>query len=133
MGLFKDTYNISHTTVAPSYPQTIHEHKAPTDDSMKLLREMEEAARQSVLDVYQFEDNFISGIVVLMKARTGVDDRTIYIRFTLNGRLVEFQEKLDIRVVMFDKRRAYELLMKGVRDAILERLIPHMQTALIND
>lgn len=133
MGLFKTTNHFNHTTVAAAYPQTIHEHKAPTDESVKLLREMEEAARKSVLDVYRFEDNLLSGIVVLMKARTGADDRTIYVRFTLNGQLVEFQEKLDIRLVMFDKQRAYELLMKGVRDAILERLTPHMQTALIND
>ncbi|MEE8368605.1 MAG: hypothetical protein V3S30_09840, partial [Thermoanaerobaculia bacterium] len=70
MGLFKTTNHFSHTTVAPSYPQTIHEHKAPTDDSVKLLREMEEAARKSVLEVYRFEDNDLSGIVVLMKARS---------------------------------------------------------------
>ena len=44
--LFSDKYHITnnHHTSAPAYPQTInktvHEHRAPTDDSVKLLREM---------------------------------------------------------------------------------------------
>ena len=135
MGLFKDTYNISHTTTAAPYPQTIHEHRAPTDDSVKLLREMEEAARKSVMDVYRFEDNALSGIVAVLKARDARDwdSRTLYVRFTLNGQLVEFQKKIDNRLAMFDMEQAYALLMERVRDAILEQLITPIGKALVKD
>ena len=136
MGLLRDKHFHVHNNVAvaPAYPQTIHEHRAPTDESVKILREMEEAARQSILDVYQFEDNGLSGITVLMKPRSCFeDDRVLYVRFTLNGQLIEFEEKIDCRTVMFDKQRAYELLMQGVRNAILQKLIPHIGNALAAD
>ena len=92
---------------------------------------MEDAARQSVLEVFRFEDNFLSGIVVVMNHQSTIDERTLYVRFTLNGKEFQFEEKMDIRVIMIDKRRAFELLMEGVRNAILEQLIPHVGKELM--
>lgn len=42
-----DTIRISES---PRYPQTVHEHKAPTDESVRLLREMEAAAEKRVFE-----------------------------------------------------------------------------------
>lgn len=34
---------------APRYPQEVHEHRAPTDDSIRLYAEMEQKARDSII------------------------------------------------------------------------------------
>lgn len=62
-----------------------HEHRAPTDESVKLLKEMEEKARDKIDETIRIEGNGFNGIVHLM--RDSYDDtlraRVIY---ELNGR-----------------------------------------------
>jgi len=131
MGIFHDKHFHMHQTVAPAYPQTIHEHRAPTDESVKALREMEDAARDSILDVYRMEDNALNGIVVLLKARNPHDfSRSLYVQFSLNGKQFRFERKLDSLLSEFNKHKALELLMHGIRDAILEELISHIGEAV---
>lgn len=132
MGIFRDKHFHTHHnhTVAAAYPQTIHEHKAPTDESVKILREMEGAARESVLSVHKFEDNELNGIVVQMMMDHFKPYSKLYIRFTLNGKKFAFTEKLDDVGFAINREKAACALMEGVREAIFENLLPEIGKAL---
>ena len=41
--------------------RTVHEHRAPTDESVRLLREMEERARAQVIASVPLESNYLHG------------------------------------------------------------------------
>jgi len=133
MGLFKTTNHFHETRTAAPYPQTIHEHRAPTDESVKVLREMEEAARESVMAVYEFKNNDLSGIVILRKWDPAVFGKVAYIRFALNGKKYEMEEEIDDSKWAFDRRNAIECFISKVRDAILQQLIPHIGEFLENE
>lgn len=51
-----DTH-IHRTTAAPAYPQTVHEHRAPTDESVRLLDEMEFKARERIIHAIRCDSN----------------------------------------------------------------------------
>lgn len=67
---------------------TVNERKAPTDDSVRLLAEMQEAARQSVIDAYPLEGNLISGVVDEY-ADTVNHSHCLRAIFEINGRRME--------------------------------------------
>ena len=47
---------------------TINEHKAPTDESIKLLKEMEEKAFQKITEAYYIESTTINGILFCIES-----------------------------------------------------------------
>lgn len=57
------------TLVLPTINKTeyvtreVHEHKAPTDESVKLLREMEAKAREQVIASISLDNNKLTGVV----------------------------------------------------------------------
>lgn len=63
---------------------TIKEKRAPTDESVKLLGEMEAAARERIVERYvaTLEDNTLSAIATMEM----YDTYKTRIRFTLNGK-----------------------------------------------
>ena len=91
MGLFSTT--IHRHENAPAYPQTVHEHKAPTDESVRLLREMEESARDRVIAAWVPEKGNMVGAVVQMRRRHDADASDIWVRFEING--TKFEERFD--------------------------------------
>jgi len=105
-----------HKTAAP-YPQEVHEHRAPTDDSIRILREMEVKARQQVADSFVFTDNRFNGSVTVMHNEL-TPDRTVYVRFTLNGR--EYKDHFVVQDVslMLDRHAAEELLLERLSKLI---------------
>lgn len=68
---------------------TVTEKRAPTDESVKLLAEMEEAARARITNrwVTTLEDNKLSSIVVEMKCDTWKQ----LVMFTLNGETIHLE------------------------------------------
>jgi hypothetical protein len=133
MGLLRDKHFHTHnnTTVAAAYPQTIHEHRAPTDESVKILREMEEAARQSVLSTHRFNDNELKGIAVQFLMNPADFDSKLYIRFSLNGKEFQFTEILDRCNFAINREKAVSALMKAVREAIFDEMVPRIGEALM--
>lgn len=103
-------------TAAP-YPQEIHEHRAPTDDSIRILREMEAKARQQVADSFVFTDNSVNGSVTVFHNEL-TPDRTVYVRLTLNGR--EHKDKFVVHdaALRLDRRAAEELLFERLSKLI---------------
>ena len=131
-----DTYV---TRREPHYPQTInkHEHRAPTDDSVKLLREMEEKARDQVVESYRFkaDNDFVNGHVIVTKR---MDNKhfgcvlDVYIVFNLNGKEYKITEKFDEGDFRYkDKMEAWRLLLTKVSQAVTQQLIPQISDGTI--
>jgi hypothetical protein len=83
--------NRSLTIVAPTRHVTervtehVHEHRAPTDASVKLLREMEAKAREQVVEAIHVGDTTFECVVHIM--RHPMDDSTSYRAvYSLNGK-----------------------------------------------
>ncbi len=83
-----DTYNKSPSEVRV----TTHEHRAPTDDSVRILSEMEQKALDRVLMAVSVADNSFNGSVVVM-ANPMTLGNTTWVKFKLNG--VEHKMKFD--------------------------------------
>ena len=120
MGLFCSTTIHKHT-VAPAYPQTIN--RAPTDDSVKLLQEMEAAAREKFLAAFVPEGNTVRGAVVKTIRDDIRADSIIHVRFELNGETYSFEERVDGVLAALDPREATEALYRRLADRIAGMLL----------
>jgi len=128
-----DTY-INRTS--PAYPQTVtkHEHRAPTDESVKLLREMEEKAKEQVLESYRFDadNDLANGYVVVSRSPQHLK-LIITVIFNLNGK--EYTINEDIREDKFkyeDKMEVWRYFLTKVSRAITEQFIPKITEQTIN-
>lgn len=105
--------------------KTVHENRAPTDESIKIYKEMVDKAEKSVLDTFVISDNILNGsIVVLRNAETmGID--VIY-RFTLNGKKFEgrirpeYHEVIKVRNEVI--RIVYEKMSKEIASQLFDTL-----------
>jgi len=90
-----NTY-VHETTVTegPRYPQTIHEHRAPTDAAIKLYGELEEKAIRNVIKSYTIQDNIVNGSVVICKKPMTMG-YVIHFSFLLNGRRFTVTEECE--------------------------------------
>ena len=76
----------SHTTA------TVHEHRAPTDDSLRLLREMEEKIEKKYLNSLNLKDNIIE---VELCRSTDMYGTFIHLFFKINGKPVRASANLE--------------------------------------
>lgn len=113
--------------------RTVHEHRAPTDESVKILREMEQAARADILASRNLKNNVFEGTLELHEDHR---ERRRFIRVVakLNGRNVEFVEPVDMGSRLLDenidalfnavvKGLAAKMVDAGVRNLIRDGMI----------
>ena len=60
-----DTYLSPQRTQTQYVTKEVHEHRAPTDESVRLLREMEQKAKDQVIKSIQLEPNHLNANVYL--------------------------------------------------------------------
>ncbi len=93
MGIFGRTYNIDAGYRGPSNV-TVTEKRAPTDESVKLLKEMEQAARDKVVETTIVKDTHFE-----CKIHKSVDMLSLMdiysVIYSLNGRKQTTQVKVD--------------------------------------
>lgn len=118
---------IIHHRGLPTGPQhvtveeTHTERRAPTDESVRLLREMEEAARASVVASYVFRDNTFDGAVVFMEGPASTIECRVH--FTLNGQVFNGVERLDALDFALDgKQHAVDRMEMALRAALTRAL-----------
>ena len=125
MGLLWGTYH-KHE-VAPAYAQHVHEHRAPTDESVRLLADMEREARRRVVQALVPGDNQFSGVVAEI-------DRTypgggIFVAFTLNQREYQFHlDQIELAFVL-DPRRGLNVLRQRLAETIADELLANVRDA----
>jgi hypothetical protein len=64
---------------------TINEHRAPTDESVALLQEMERKAEDKVLSTIPIKNNVVEGIIVQKQLSPLSPELKTYVCFKLNG------------------------------------------------
>lgn len=70
-----------------SVEAVIHEHRAPTDASVKLLKEMEQAAKDKLVASFVLDKNSLNGIVNIYQ-EVAYDRLVIEVTFDLNGKRI---------------------------------------------
>lgn len=70
MGLFDKHHYHNHGTQHHSHYTTVTENRAPTDESVSLLRDMEDKAIGNIVHRLKLEDNVFGEVLVLQQAFT---------------------------------------------------------------
>jgi len=68
------------------YEKTVHEHKAPTDESVKLLNEMQKAALDNIVKTFNVNDNTVNACVIYLINKADFDGFKFVAKFTFNGK-----------------------------------------------
>lgn len=82
-----DTYRMEARPSTVSHVHNVTEKKAPTDESVRLLREMESAARAEVIKSVSTVDNSINAVVHFMREHLSCEDRFKVI-YSINGKQI---------------------------------------------
>lgn len=72
----------------------IREHRAPTDESVKILREMESAAKQEVIKSIQVKDTLVDGVLHMSLDPLSCKRRFKFI-YSINGRKMTTDFSID--------------------------------------
>jgi len=85
-----DTVYVNRHFNASTLTATVTENRAPTDESVRLLREMEQAARDKIIKSIELESNTVSGRVFVMKDYlSGMNNFAVVM--DINGKRVEIK------------------------------------------
>jgi len=88
MGLFSDSHHFhSHdNSTRINYPDTVkvHEHKAPTDESIKLMEEMHDKALKNIIASVKVENNIVNGRCWVIEQPWCLDDIKLVFKFKIN-------------------------------------------------
>lgn len=120
--MFNKIVNVHSHTSAP-YPQHIHEHRAATDESVRLLHEMEEKAVDNIRERFIFEDNLVKGSVVTYNDPTTWRLKGM-VAFSINGKA--YTEDLELGQSIFwklDRESAYRELANKLAKQIAVMLL----------
>jgi DNA-binding GntR family transcriptional regulator len=104
----------SGSKTSPTYSRTeVHEHRAPTDASVKLLMEMEDAAKKKFLGAFVTRNNDFHATLVQSYINPLIQTFETHVVFKLNGRdyvtqvdmdsLISNISKVEAEVIMFEK------------------------------
>jgi len=121
----KNYYNIQGTqthTHQHNVEQTVTEKRAPTDESVRLLREMEQVAEKNIIDIIKVDTNILTGIVLVKQFGVSFfQQKTYHVKFNLNGK--EYLVK-DIKTTEWtDKKAMVNALFEKISQAIAEIII----------
>jgi hypothetical protein len=126
MGIFGRTYNFDAGYRGPSNV-TVTEKRAPTDESVKLLKEMEQAARNKVVETTIVKDTHFE-----CKIHKSVDMHSLQdvygVIYSLNGR----KQTTEVRVDIHEKLDPYQVA-EHIRNMVAADISNHLlRTAFMN-
>lgn len=109
-----DIHTHRHVTERVRESVTVHEHRAPTDESVRLLREMEQAARDKVVRAIRLENSPIDCVVHAQdNAMTGDREFCVFVR--VNGKRIEVRRSFNLETT-------FEAVAEGLLTGVSERI-----------
>lgn len=115
-------FNTTNIRQSPSRV-VVEERRAPTDESVRLLSEMQEKVLASVIDTFEFGDNeLIRGRVDVLNL-PWESNNMLVCSFQLNGVKCEVREKIYCDEVQKDRIAAYRSLARLISNKIFETLV----------
>jgi len=95
-------------TINTPYEKTVIEHKAPTDDSVRLYEEIKNKAYKSILGTIEVHDNLLNVTGIVYRELASYKIKCMYV-VTLNGKeikgeviLKEFYSRNEDRFKVFE-------------------------------
>lgn len=119
-------FNTTRISQATAYPQTITERRAPTDESVRLLSEMEQAAEKRVLERGRLENNDFKATWTTIHEPYEPDLMRCHCRYLLNGRERSFE--FSIRRHQLKSKEEFKNLLVS---KITQELMEHVGMALL--
>jgi len=112
----------------------ITEKRAPTDESVRLLREMEEAAEKRVIERGALKDNLLEAQWVLIwNPAGGPDDADLHLRFLLNGDMKHIKVRVNIHHYQNPQTKLHHIYARFT-EALAEELFKGLlQSPVVND
>lgn len=128
-----DIHAHRHVTERVHESVTVHEHRAPTDESVRLLREMEQAARDKVVQAIRLENAPIDCVVHAQdNAMNGDRDFCVFVR--VNGKRIEVRRSFNLLDATVEKvaNGLLAAVSKRIAEELLApafgRLAPHLRS-----
>jgi len=117
-------------TVNVPYEKTVIEKRAPTDESVRLLKDMTAEALCLVLDNLILKGNGLEASAIIMENRMGAS-KTIQYRMVLNGKKIEGCIDTDHRDFIVNAREAVGELLKRLSEDIAKEVVMSIGTDVI--
>ena len=78
------------------YPDTIkvHEHKAPTDESIRLMEDAHDKAIKNIIAKVKVEDNLVNGECFCVEQPWNIYGVKLYFKFKINGKEFTIEREL---------------------------------------
>jgi neutral trehalase len=123
-----DKYFIQRGPSHVTHNTTVHEHRAPTDQSVELLQEMQEKALKSVVDTIVLRDTPVECKAFLIQTAFNLDyDLRIFCK--INGREHEFSTTIRERELPRARIEAMARVLEKVGDFVAEAAISQLLEA----
>lgn len=114
-----DTINLRQGDAHHSHKHEVHEHRAPTDESVKLLRDMESAAKAAITSSTRVEDCALD--VVVHQTLDMMNDEIMFvIVYRLAGTKYTVEHRHRNRLA--SKEDAKQRLIDGLRTALAQHI-----------
>ncbi len=117
------------------YDKTVNEHRAPTDDSIRLLNEMTDKAKRNVLHAIHLKSNIIDCAVVYYRNDNFYGKIDFCLKFDLNGTTHEIDGQIDQHEFdpsglrhSFGSGLVYDFLVKKYSEEISKMIINQVRT-----
>ena len=118
-----DSYH-THPQTSVSVNKTVHEHRAPTDESVRLLRELEQAAQNKILDSVRVTDSLFDGLLHYQHDYVNLKKLFACV-IKVNGKKItarfDCDESLDREQIIF-----------GIRDAIAREIANQITASVLS-
>jgi hypothetical protein len=108
------------------FSYNLNEHRAPTDDSIRILNEMQDKAVKNIVDNILIDDNDLKGSVIIYRDPLMMGFK-IFVRFRLNGKPYKFEERINTydsnlfnakeKLAECMTKAIYKNLIKGLRES----------------
>lgn len=100
---------------------TIHEHRAPTDESIKIYKDMVEKAEKSVLDRFELRDNFLNCSMAILEKVDNMSKRVVY-KVVLNGKIIEGTLDIELNHLMLGRDEVIKMVYEKISKEITQQL-----------
>lgn len=102
----------------------VHEHRAPTDESVQLLREMEREAKANIVNAYAV-NNIFKASVLETRPVLATEELEAFAVFTLNDEVFKIKVSVDVANSLRrgDTLAAMKVLFRALSEEIAEKLV----------
>lgn len=110
-----DRYETAHVQSPEVIRATVHEHRAPTDQSVKLLHEFENEARNKIEQSVRVSDSAFECVIHTMQDIANNQIKVSAI-FSLNGKQMVYRTSLN--QVDFEAEKLFKKIVAGIAEMI---------------